>query len=228
PPGPRGLPFIGNALDMPTDKPWLTFARWRETYGDICSATVLGQTFVILNSYEIAVDLLDKRGSIYSERPHLTMGGDMVGWKSVPGLLPNGAVLRRQRKLMHSIFGTNVVGQLHTVQETTALRLLRDLMNTPDKFDDHISRRVVGFILSITYGYEVNGDGDALVELVDRAMAEFSQVTVPGAFLVDKIPVLRFLPGWLPGMGFKSKARKWAKDLHDMVNVPYKFTERQV
>ncbi|KAK0201382.1 cytochrome P450 [Desarmillaria ectypa] len=227
-PGPRGLPFIGNALDMPTDKPWLTFGRWKETYGNVCSATVFGQTFVILNSYETAVELLDKRGSVYSERPHLTMGGDMVGWKSTLGLLPNRSVLRRQRKLMHSVFGAHVVGRLHKVQEIAARRLVMDLMDTPDKFDDHISRRIVSFILSITYGYEVEEDGDALVELVDRAMAEFSKVTVPGAFLVDQIPFLRFLPEWFPGMGFKTEARKWARDLDDMVNVPYKFTERQV
>ncbi|PBK62165.1 cytochrome P450 [Armillaria solidipes] len=228
PPGPRGLPFIGNVFDMPTDKPWQTFGHWGETYGDVCSATVFGQTFVILNYFETAVDLLDKRGSVNSERPHLTMGGDMVGWKSAIGLLPNGSVLRKQRKLMHSIFGAHVVGKLHKVQETTALQLVRDLIDTPDKFDHHISHRIVSFILSITYGYEVEEDGDALVELVDRAMASFSEVTVPGAFLVDQMPFLRFLPEWIPGMAFKSKARQWAKDLDDMVNVPYKFTERQM
>ncbi|KAK0185483.1 cytochrome P450 [Armillaria mellea] len=227
PPGPRGLPFIGNAFDMPTDKPWLILGRWGETYGDVCSATVFGQTFVILNSFETAVDLLDKRGSAYSERPHFTMGGDMVGWKSTLGLLPNGSVLRKQRKLMHSIFGAHIVGKLHKVQEATALQLVRNLMDTPDKFDHHISRRIVSFILSITYGYEVEEDGDALVAVVDRAMAEFSEVTVPGAFLVDQMPFLRFLPGWIPGMAFKSKARQWAKDLDDMVNLPYEFTERQ-
>ena len=28
PPGPRRLPLIGNMLDMPRTKPWLTFADW--------------------------------------------------------------------------------------------------------------------------------------------------------------------------------------------------------
>lgn len=228
PPGPQGLPFIGNAFDMPTDKPWLKFHHWGKIYGDICSATVFGQTFVILNAFEAAVDLLDKRGSVYSERPLLTMGGDMVGWKSTVGLLPNGSVLRRQRKLLHSIFGAHVVGKLRKVQEATALQLVGDLIDTPDKFDHHISRRIVSFILRITYGYEVEEDGDALVELVNRAMAGFSKVAVPGAFLVDQLPFLRFFPECIPGMAFRSKARQWAKDLDDMVNVPYQFTKRQM
>ncbi len=33
PPGPRGMLFLGNAFDMPTEKPWLTFKRWADTYG---------------------------------------------------------------------------------------------------------------------------------------------------------------------------------------------------
>ncbi len=32
-PGPEGFPLIGNLLDMPTEKEWLTFAKWSELYG---------------------------------------------------------------------------------------------------------------------------------------------------------------------------------------------------
>lgn len=33
PPGPRGLPIIGNLLDMPIELPWKVFAKWGEEYG---------------------------------------------------------------------------------------------------------------------------------------------------------------------------------------------------
>lgn len=38
---------------------------------------MLGTDLIILNSYEAATDLLDKRGAIYSDRPVLTMLGEL-------------------------------------------------------------------------------------------------------------------------------------------------------
>jgi hypothetical protein len=37
--------------------------------GEVMYLEVLGQTMIILDSYRAAMDLLDKRGSIYSDRP---------------------------------------------------------------------------------------------------------------------------------------------------------------
>jgi hypothetical protein len=38
---------------------------------------VLATPLVFLNSAEAATDLLQKRGNIYSDRPHLTMAGEL-------------------------------------------------------------------------------------------------------------------------------------------------------
>lgn len=35
PPGPKGLPLVGNLLDMPIERQWLTFARWGEIWGSL-------------------------------------------------------------------------------------------------------------------------------------------------------------------------------------------------
>jgi hypothetical protein len=34
PPGPSGLPLVGNLLKWPKQKAWLTFARWADLYGE--------------------------------------------------------------------------------------------------------------------------------------------------------------------------------------------------
>ncbi len=33
PPGPSGLPFLGNALDMSGPYPWLKYTEWSKQYG---------------------------------------------------------------------------------------------------------------------------------------------------------------------------------------------------
>lgn len=33
PPGPRGIPWLGNVLQWPKEKYWLTFSRWGRKYG---------------------------------------------------------------------------------------------------------------------------------------------------------------------------------------------------
>ena len=89
PPGPRGLPVIGNWLDLPrTDQPWIVYDDWAQTYGalyhhviffrdtntsylllgDIVYAQVMGTPMLVVSSPDIAFDLLDKRSAIYSDR----------------------------------------------------------------------------------------------------------------------------------------------------------------
>lgn len=79
PPGPRGLPIVGNVHDMP--KPGvLECHHWfehKEKYGPISSVTAMGQTIVIINDATIALDLLRDRSVIYSSRPSLIFAGDM-------------------------------------------------------------------------------------------------------------------------------------------------------
>ena len=43
------------------------------TLGDLVSVEMFGTRYLFLNSYEAAIDLLEKRGNIYSGRPKAAM-----------------------------------------------------------------------------------------------------------------------------------------------------------
>lgn len=47
-----------------------------------------------------------------------------------------------------------------------------------------------------------------------------------GAFLVDVFPLLRYIPEWCPGGGFKKLGRKFASAFNDMVDVPFTQTRK--
>jgi hypothetical protein len=77
PPGPKPLPIIGNLFDFPTEKEWLVFRQWNEQYGDVVYTEALGQKTVFLGSADAVNDLLERRGTIYSDRPHMVMTHDL-------------------------------------------------------------------------------------------------------------------------------------------------------
>ncbi|PPQ79518.1 hypothetical protein CVT25_003400 [Psilocybe cyanescens] len=229
PPGPKGLPLVGNILDMPSEKEWLTFARWGETWGDICSVTVLGQPLIILNSATVACDMLDKKSAIYSDRPVLQMGGELVGWKNTMVLLPYGDRFRRYRRLFHSLIGSqSAVKRFYPSEEFEARRFLRRVLMKPDALSAQVRKTAGAVILRISHGYEVKESHDPFVEIADLATEQFSLATAPGAFLVDLIPALRHVPQWFPGASFRLQADKWAATLSEMVNGPYNFVKQQM
>ncbi|KAF5321043.1 hypothetical protein D9619_000276 [Psilocybe cf. subviscida] len=229
PPGPKGLPLVGNILDMPSEREWKTFAQWGEKYGDICSVTVLGQTVIVLNSAQIARDMLDKKSAIYSDRPVLQMGGELVGWKNTMVLLPYGERFRHYRRLFHSVIGSPLaVKSFEPSEEIEARRFLRQVLLKPNELATHIRKTAGAVILRISHGYEVKEHNDPFVAIADRATEQFSLATAPGGFLVDLIPALRHVPEWCPGAGFQRKAREWAGTLLEMVDGPYNFVKQQM
>lgn len=112
PPGPPGLPILGNFLDIPRTAPWIQFAKWRKKYGmwrssssetylqisyslpnarthiltilwlrfisgPVIYLNLLGRPLVVLNTAKATIDLLERRGGKYANRPGLTMVGEM-------------------------------------------------------------------------------------------------------------------------------------------------------
>jgi hypothetical protein len=99
----------------------------------------------------------------------------------------------------------------------------------PNCTNTNATHRTAGaIILQIAYGYDLQGDSDPLVDLVDRAILQFSLSTTPGAWLVDVLPFLKYVPAWIPGAGFKRTAKEWNDTLAEMVETPYNFTKQQM
>ncbi|KAF9531077.1 cytochrome P450 [Crepidotus variabilis] len=229
PPGPRKLPLIDNLLDMPTEKEWLTFAAWGDNWGDIVSVSVFGQTMIILNTAKVAAEMLDKKSSIYSDRPILQMGGELVGWKNTLVLLAYGERFRNYRKLFHQTIGTPLaMEKFHSIEERETRNLLRRILQRPEALAEHVRRTAGAIILRISHGYEIAERDDPFVNIANEATEQFSLSTTPGGFLVNLVPPLRHVPEWVPGAGFKKTAALWATTLARMADGPHEFVKKQM
>lgn len=78
PPGPPTLPLIGNLHLMPKKHAHLQFQKWAEEYGPVYSIMFGPRVAIVLSSDVAVKDLLDKRNSIYSGRPEMYMGQDIM------------------------------------------------------------------------------------------------------------------------------------------------------
>ncbi|KAF4120606.1 Cytochrome P450, partial [Geosmithia morbida] len=191
----------------------------------ISSVTVMGTTMVIINDAQIAAELLEKRSSKHSSRPKQTFAGEMIGWDNSLALLPYNDRLRTYRMHMNRIIGTKpAASQFHSLQEAEVGHFLLHLLDQPEDLVPHIQKEAGSVILKIAYGYTTEPfKNDLLVDMLVDAMDKFSVAAVPGAFMVDMLPSLRYLPEWIPGMGFKKTAHKWGAELTDVVEKPYVF-----
>lgn len=95
PPGPKGLPLLGNVFDMPdpAQKAHLHWRKFKKLYGPLSSVTVFGQTIIVLNDYDTAVELLDKNSAMFSNRAPLTFVGEMYSKSSKLKLFSNMIIL---------------------------------------------------------------------------------------------------------------------------------------
>ena len=67
--GPKGIPFIGNLHQVFDSKPFVTFANWAKTYGDIFYLRLGHRNVIVINSIEAARETLVNNGKAFSGRP---------------------------------------------------------------------------------------------------------------------------------------------------------------
>ncbi|KAK7057911.1 cytochrome P450 [Favolaschia claudopus] len=214
PPGPSGLPIIGNIHQIRT-RPWLAFTEWSHKYGPLFRINVAGQTTIILNSHKAATDLLDRRSALYSDRPRnivtRILTGDMVfAFSQI------GPIWRRMRKAAHDATGPQIVKTYHPLMEREALALTSQMLNFPTQFNDHIKRASASLLMAIVYGTPIMHSDDPLVEAIQQHVARNLASAAPGAFLVEYFTWMEKLPRWM--CKWRRDAEYWFEKDSAMLN----------
>ncbi|KAF8656961.1 hypothetical protein AX16_002316 [Volvariella volvacea WC 439] len=229
PPGPPGRFLIGNALNIPKRDEWKVYAEWGKIYDpDVIHLNLAGRSMIIINSIDAAKELLERRSASYSSKPTFPMICEVMGWDFAFAFMKYGPSWRDHRKIVTQSFRPSVVTRFapHVLKSTHTF--LRSILAEPDDYRYHVRHMSSELIILITYGIQVRAHNDPYIELSQKALASLTENGVPGRWLVDALPWLKYIPDWMPFAEFKHKAKEWRKLAKDMVEVPYQAVKKDV
>ncbi|KAG1765652.1 cytochrome P450 [Suillus occidentalis] len=195
PPGPPARWFWCNAL--PAANIACTLTNLVREYGPVVSFRQGNQVVIIVGSMKAAADIMEKEGGSLVDRPRSIAAGEMLSNGMGLTMARSGERFRRLRKAIHPHLQPKAAEAYQDMQRENAMNLILDVLNDPTNHQKHAERYAASVVLRVTYGTSVP-TADADPELVRvRRVVEHFQVTVrPGAYLVDRVPLLRYVPGY--------------------------------
>ncbi|KAL5352910.1 hypothetical protein ACLOAV_002858 [Pseudogymnoascus australis] len=139
--------------------------------------------------------LLDKKGNIYSDRPHtyvgdLVTGGDMIALHQMDNLW------REKRKVVAHNFSPKQLDEKHfKVQEAEAAMLMSDLLIDPKGFYNHVRRYTASVASVLVFGHRGPTFESFWAHGVYDVMSKWTEAMEPGANPpVDEYPFLKMIP----------------------------------
>lgn len=209
PPGPRGYPGIGNLLDIPTGRSEVKYSELARRYGDMVYLESLGTKILVISSLKRTTELFEQKSSNYSDRADLPMICGQMGYEAYMSLMRYGSRWRRQRRLFHEHYNPTAVGRLHGLILDERRVFVQGLLKDPFGLMKSSRSYFTRTILKATYGITPSGDDDPFITQPIKTVEGFARAGVPGTFLVDLIPALKYIPEWVPGTGWKKIARDY-------------------
>ena len=126
------------------------FAEWARQYGGFFSLKLGPATAVVVTDRSLVKALIDKKSSIYSDRPASYVSHDLITRGDHTLVMNQGDKWRLFRKLMHQQFNEGKCEKQHIVlQNAEAVQMLRDFLMEPENLMQHPKRFSNSIIMSL-------------------------------------------------------------------------------
>ncbi|CAE6414749.1 unnamed protein product [Rhizoctonia solani] len=230
PPGPRSYPVIGHLLSIPSEYEHLKFMQLGKELGNkIFALTVFGTTIVVLNDKDDAINLLDKRSTIYSDRtcPPIVQDPSLFDWSDFGSLIGYGDRWRKYRRLMNPLLNKQAIAAHHGSQERATRKLLRNLLGShkdiksSHELEAEFYLAVSSTLFRSLYGYEAESSDDPVLLRTHKLIMYFASIVLTSNCMVNSIPALRYVPEWFPGAGWKRQVLEWKKEKEALLKYLY-------
>jgi cytochrome P450 len=194
-PGPRGLPFLGNALEFRSPTLHLALEDWAVQYGPYYQLRAAGRRILVLSDHQVVASVLRDRPAAFSRTARLREIGQEMGLQ--PGVFSaEGEDWMRQRRMVMAGFDPGHVRAYYPALLTVAQRLVQRWTEAARRqetivLQSDLMRYTVDTIAGLAFGAEVDtlgADGDVIQQHLDKVFpALFRRITAP-------IPTWRLFP----------------------------------
>ncbi|KIK42207.1 hypothetical protein CY34DRAFT_83942 [Suillus luteus UH-Slu-Lm8-n1] len=204
PPSPPTWRLLGHFL--PLRYSFLTIAGWIDEYGPLITIRSGTKKIIIIGRHKAAVEIMERQGGLLSDRPRMIAAGEILSGGQSIGFI-NGDKLRRMRRVLHTHLQPKAAEAYQPLQMSHAKHTVLDILNDPHNFHTHAVTYSAATILKIAYGKNTPTSAtDPEVRDVRHLMKYFRIVLHPGAYLVESIPWLKYLPWY--GQDLKQQFKK--------------------
>lgn len=156
-PGPRGLPLVGNVLQM-TPQPQRQFQQWAREYGEMFQIKIGWENWIFLNTPAAVKEIMDKQSAITSGRAPMPVVSDLISGGMRFLFMNNTPTWRKLRSIVHKLLTPKASETFKPCQEFEAKQLIHDIhtKNEDDgNFYMHVRRYTISVVMTSTYGRRV-------------------------------------------------------------------------
>lgn len=175
--------------------PFLTVAGWIDEHGPIITIRSGTEKIVIIGRHDAVVDIMEKQGGSLADRPRLVAAGEILNGGLSVILTPAGSMWRRMRRALHTHLQPKSAEEYQSLQMFHATHMVLNILEDPANFQSHAATYAATTITKIAYGKTTpTSANDPEARLVRENFQILRKTLRPGAYLVDIIPWLKYLP----------------------------------
>ncbi|KAG1756247.1 cytochrome P450 [Suillus paluster] len=214
PPSPPNRRLLGHFV--PPRNAFLTVAKWIDQYGPLITIRTGTENIVIIGRHKAAMDIMEKHGVLLADRPRMIAAQMLTGGLTI-AFSCTGDRFRRMRRALHTHLQPKAAETYQPLQMSFAKNTVLNILDDPHNFQNHMITYSVTTIMAVTYGKTTpTSVTDPDVRAVRQLLDVYRTVLRPGAYLVDTIPWLRYLPwyGQKLKQEFKSNRKLFAGQMN--------------
>ncbi|KAG1727217.1 cytochrome P450 [Suillus lakei] len=193
PPSPPTWRLRGHFL--PPRKRFLTIAGWIDEYGPLITIRSKFERIVIIGRYKAAVEIMENHGKLTADRPRMIAVGEIFNGGMDIIFSPFGDRFRRMRRALHSHLQPKAAEVYQPLQMSHVKNIILGVLDNPHNIQHHVITYAATTMMKVTYGKDTPTSAtDPEVVEMHQLLEMAIEILRPGAYLVDSIPWLKYLP----------------------------------